>query len=363
MQKDTNKDSSTFEPFTVIGLMSGTSTDGLDLTAVHFNRFNERIVYELLDKHFVPYTSSLTKKLIEAPNLSGRDLRKLDVEFGMFLADEVIKFSNKKTWKAQLIGSHGHTVFHVPSESYTMQIGCGATLAAISSIPVVCDFRQGDVALHGQGAPLVPIGDEMLFGQYHYCVNLGGFANVSNQVNGQRLAWDICALNVVLNELSAEAGFKYDDGGRMAQQGIVIPALLSQLEALEYYKLSAPKSLGTEWVESMVKPLLSLYKQEPLVNRLNTYTEHAARRIAAVLQGKQCKAYFSGGGCNNDYLLSLIKRFSEAEIIVADSTLKDFKEALIFALLAYLRWHGKQSTIQSVTGASRAIPAGAIYLA
>jgi len=363
MQIDTNKDSSTFEPLTVIGLMSGTSTDGLDIAAVHFNQVNDQIVYELVDKQFVPYTAEWTKKLIEAPHLSGRELRRLDVEFGMFLANEVLQFSHNKEWKARLIGSHGHTVFHVPSELYTMQIGCGATLAAISGIPVVCDFRQGDVALQGQGAPLVPIGDQMLFKQYAYCVNLGGFANVSNQVNGQRLAWDICALNVVLNELSAEAGFKYDDGGQLAQQGKVIPALLSQLEALEYYELSAPKSLGTEWVESKVRPLLSLYQQEPLVNRLNTYTEHAARRIAAVLQGKQSKAYFSGGGCNNDYLLSLIKRVSEAEIIVADSTLKDFKEALIFALLAYLRWHGKQSTIQSVTGASRAIPAGAIYLA
>jgi anhydro-N-acetylmuramic acid kinase len=362
MQKDTIEYSSSYAPSIVLGLMSGTSTDGLDIAAVRFNQQNQQIVYNLLDTQFVPYTSVLEKKLMEAPLLSGRELRRLDIEFGRFLADEVLKFIDKKTWKASLIGSHGHTVFHVPKDGYTMQIGCGATLASLTGTPVVCDFRQGDVALDGQGAPLVPIGDQMLFASYDYCVNLGGFANISCNREGHRVAWDICALNVVLNALASEAGLKYDEGGQMAANGKKISDLLKQLDTLEYYSQPAPKSLGTEWVEYNIKPVLNRYSHEPLVDRIHTFTLHVAQKIGGELKGKSSKAYFSGGGCNNNYLLSLIKKYSEAEVIAAEPSLSDFKEALIFALLAYLRWYGRLSTIPTVTGASRAIPAGAVYL-
>lgn len=351
-----------FQALHVIGLMSGTSTDGLDIISVELIPEDETIRYNILKTKFIPYSDEFSILLKSSPKLSGRALRKLDVDLGIYFGNEVKKFCEENMLNPDLVASHGHTVFHQPDEGYTMQIGCGAAMAASCGYPVVNDFRQGDVSLGGQGAPLVPVGDALLFSEYDYCVNLGGFANISCEAENKRIAWDICPLNVVLNELSSLMGMKYDEGGKIASSGKLIPEMLTELTGLEYYKLPPPKSLGTEWVQLHISPILNRYDLHPVEDKVHTYTMHAARCIAQSLTNEHGKALFSGGGCNNLFLMENIVANSAAKIAIAEPVLRDFKEALIFALLGYLRWHKYPSTIKSVTGASSTLPAGAVFL-
>jgi anhydro-N-acetylmuramic acid kinase len=293
--------------------------------------------------------------------LSAPELRKLDIEFGNWMADQVNEFKLNKNWDANFIASHGHTIFHQPENGFTLQIGNGASLAARTEITSICDFRQGDISLGGQGAPLVPIGDELLFNEYTYCLNLGGFANVSYKEKGVRKAYDISALNVVLNELSRRLGHEYDNAGEIASKGKVIPSLLERLNALKYYQQAAPKSLGTEWVKSTIDPIINEYSNEDIPDLLATMGYHFAQQIGNQLQ-MEGKTLVTGGGAKNTWLINQIKGFSVSTLEVPTTNLIDNKESLIFALLGYLRLHGMPNTLSSVTGAERTISAGAVYL-
>jgi anhydro-N-acetylmuramic acid kinase len=346
---------------TGIGLMSGTSTDGLDIIAVTFeNKFN-KIQYTIHESCTIAYNELWKNRLLNAVNLSAPDLRKLDIDFGNWMADQVNEFKLNKNWKADFIASHGHTVFHQPDNGFTLQIGNGAELAANTGIKSICDFRQGDISLSGQGAPLVPLGDELLFNEYTYCLNLGGFANVSYKEKGERIAYDISALNVVLNELSRRLGHEFDNEGEIASKGKIIPSLLERLNALEYYQQKAPKSLGTEWVKSTIDPILYEYSDEDTPNLLATMGYHFAQQIGNQLQMKG-KTLVTGGGAKNTWLINQIKGFSVSTLEVPTTNLIDNKESLIFALLGYLRLLGIPNTLSSVTGAERTISAGAVYL-
>ena len=346
---------------TGIGLMSGTSTDGLDIIAVTFeNKFN-KIQYTIHESCTIEYNEFWKSRLLNAVNLSAPELRKLDIEFGNWMADQVNEFKLNKNWDADFIASHGHTIFHQPENGFTLQIGDGASLAARTGITSICDFRQGDITIGGQGAPLVPKGDELLFNEYTYCLNLGGFANVSYEENGKRIAFDISALNVVLNELSRRLGHEYDNAGEIASKGKVIPSLLERLNALKYYQQAAPKSLGTEWVKSTIDPILNEYSNEDVPDLLATMGNHFAQQIGNQLQ-MEGKSLVTGGGAKNTWLINQIKRFSVSTLEVPTTNLIDNKESLIFALLGYLRLLGIPNTISTVTGAQRNISAGAVYL-
>ena len=346
---------------TGIGLMSGTSTDGLDIIAVTFeNKFN-KIQYTIHESCTIEYDELWKSRLLNAVNLSALELRKLDVDFGNWMADQVNEFKLNKNWDADFIASHGHTIFHQPDKGFTLQIGNGASLAARTGITSICDFRQGDISLGGQGAPLVPIGDELLFNEYTYCLNLGGFANVSYQEKGVRIAYDISALNVVLNELSRRLGHEYDHAGEIASKGKVIPTLLERLNALKYYQQEAPKSLGTEWVKSTIYPIINEYSNEDVPDLLSTMGHHFAQQIGNQLQ-VEGKTLVTGGGAKNTWLINQIKRFSVSTLEVPTTNLIDNKESLIFALLGYLRLLEIPNTLSSVTGAERAISSGAVYL-
>jgi len=346
-----------------IGLMSGTSTDGLDMVAVRFSANVDTHSYDVLDSHFVAYSDDFVAKLKNSENLKGRELRELDIFFAKFLADEVVSFAKNKSWKADFVASHGHTVFHDPQNGYTLQIGCGATLAVLTGIPCICDFRQGDVSLGGQGAPLVPIGDEKLFAQFDYCLNLGGFANVSYTYDSKRIAFDICPLNVVMNKLSLDLGYSYDAEGHIAREGKLIQALFENLNALAYYQKASPKSLGMEWVQIHLNPMIDEY----LVNYssqdvLATYLEHAAFQIGKCLSKEKSSTLATGGGCKNKFLIERILHHSQSGINSKDTFLVDYKEALIFAFLGFLRINEVHSTIKDVTGAKHSHSAGAVYL-
>lgn len=345
---------------TGIGVMSGTSIDGLDLIAVTFYKSNNKICYEVHSSETIPYSNSWKNAFLHTTEQSALDLRKIDVEFSHFMSNAIKAFIKDKTWKPDFISSHGHTIFHQPNSGYTHQIGCGATLAALTGIQTVCDFRQGDVALGGQGAPLVPIGDQLLFSDYTYCLNLGGFANVSYELNGSRVAFDVSPLNVVLNNLARRLGADYDDEGKLANSGKLIPELYEQLNLLEYYQIAAPKSLGTEWVEEKITPLLAKYSvNNEIADLLNTFGSHFAFQIGQVL--KSGKTLVTGGGAKNSWLMKQIKLHSISTMELPSGDLIDNKEALIFALLGYLRLNEIPNTLPSVTGAIRPISAGAVY--
>lgn len=362
--------------YLVVGLMSGTSLDGLDICLSRFSLENNISTSsienphrgweaEILEAETISYTEEWATKLLSAEKSVGAELMELHNDYGKFLGEQVTIFLKKisKENYPQIISSHGHTIFHRPAAGYTFQLGNGKNIFEACKIPVVCDFRSGDVALGGQGAPLVPVGDKLLFPEYKYCLNLGGFANISLDENDPeasgRIAGDICPLNYVLNRLANRVGKDFDGNGELSSSGKIIPELLEKLNSLSFYKKSFPKSLGREWVEEIIFPLLSA--NEKTENLLRTFTEHASVQIS--LQCKsQGKMLVTGGGAHNGFLISRLKEKCQCELIVPDKKIVDFKEALVFAFLGLLRWRGEINILSSVTGAAKDSCGGEIFM-
>lgn len=336
-----------------IGLMSGTSADGLDVVLCEF-RYNEgKWDYNTTKSQTFDYDATTKSKMLMLHTLSAEDLKRADVWFGQFSAKCVNEFKKNILQPIDIIASHGHTVFHNPTEGYTMQIGDGNIIAKQTGITTVYDFRSGDVALGGQGAPLVPIGDELLFGNYDACLNLGGFSNISmHNEKGARIAFDISPVNIIMNEYARMLGKNYDEGGKIASSGEIIPELLSELDNIEFYNQKPPKSLGREWVEREMKPILAKYANENIADILNTLVNHIAGQIGKIVNNKG-KVLVTGGGAYNKYLIDKIKNVSNAEIVIPDNITINFKEAIIFAFLGTLRIFGEDNCLSSITGATR----------
>jgi anhydro-N-acetylmuramic acid kinase len=343
-----------------LGTMSGTSLDGLDLCLVSFVNTKNEWSYEIIAAETVSYTLELKDKLSLAERFSAIDLLQFNNEYGRFLGNTIVAFCANQLIKPQFVASHGHTIFHQPQNGLTLQIGSGACIAAITGMPTVSDFRVLDVALGGQGAPLVPIGDELLFPQYDFCLNLGGFANISTNINGQRIAYDICPVNIVMNHYSRKVGKEFDDGGYLARQSIVHDELLDALNKLSFYSLQAPKSLGKEWVLKEILPLIDSY-QLSVPEILRTLCEHVAIQLAKCVNPDQT-VLVTGGGAYNTFLISLFKKKSKAKIIIPDDKTIQFKEALIFAFLGLRRIRSEHNCLQSVTGASRNCIGGSVFI-
>lgn len=344
----------------VIGLMSGTSLDGLDIAYCRFKESEDTWTFEMVHADCVAYNEQWKQKLSNAPRSTALDLALLHVEYGHFLGNKVKEFIEKhKANPVDVIASHGHTVFHQPEKKLTLQIGSGAAIASVTGIKTVADFRTTDVLLGGQGAPLVPIGDVKLFSKYDYCLNIGGIANMSFDQNRKRVAYDICPANMVLNELAKKEGKEFDEDGALAKSGTVNAHLLAELNKLAYYQLSAPKSLGREWVEEFVFPLIRRYDLTT-ADQLATLTEHISEQIA--INCKHSKnLLITGGGAFNGFLVERIRAKLEAEVIIPDDMTMKFKEALIFAFLGVLRLRNEVNCLASVTGASRDSIGGVIY--
>ena len=352
------------ESYRVIGLMSGTSLDGLDIALCNFTHEGGQWDYEILASETITYAAELESQLRDAASLSALDFSLLHVAFGDFMGRQVGIFLAKNGLDADLIGSHGHTIFHQPEKRLSVQIGSGAALLAACGIETVCDFRSVDVALGGQGAPLVPIGDQLLFKKYDFCLNLGGIANISFESDGIRRAYDVCPCNLVLNALSARMGFVYDEGGKIGASGSLHLGLLSALSEYAYYHLPIPKSLGLEHIEKDFFPLLARFDL-PVQDVLRTLYEHIAMQIGIAVEQEQKSGspslFISGGGAFNNFLLSRIRQHSAAEIILPDAQTIQFKEALIFAFLGVLRKRHETNCLQSVTGSSQNHSGGCIY--
>lgn len=338
------------QTFFALGLMSGTSLDGLDICYVKFQK-REFWNFEILNAETLPYPIIWKEKLKNAPSISSEDLLALNSDFGFYLAEKSRDFICKHQIKhLDVVASHGHTVFHQPERKFTLQIGDGRAIKIINNVPTVYDFRSQDVLLGGSGAPFVPIGDLLLFHEYDACVNLGGFSNISFQENGQRIGFDICPVNIILNQYSQKLGFDFDDKGNLAQKGKIDQNLLSLLNNLDFYKKKHPKSLGFEWCETNISPLLQNFDDYTI---LATFTEHIAEQISVVINKKDLKkVLFTGGGAFNNLLMKRIKSKTNAEIIIPENKIVEFKEALIFAFMGILRLNNENNVLASVTGAS-----------
>jgi len=341
----------------IIGLMSGTSMDGVDLVHIEFSIFHKKVKYRILKGKTIPYPEKLLEKLKKSREFTGLKLTLLDRELGKYYGQLIQKFIGKS--KIDLIASHGHTVFHQPQNGMTLQIGSGAEIAATTGIKTICDFRSTDIALGGQGAPLVPFGDELLFDKYDYCLNLGGYSNISFRKNKKRMAFDISPCNIILNLLANEKGKKYDDKGEIAKSGKINNNLLNSLNKLDFYQKKKNKSLGNEWLAKNVIPLMKKSKLR-LEDKLATFTEHIAFQISKNIE-KGKSVLITGGGAYNQYLIERLQFHSKAKIIIPEKKLIDFKEALIFALLGYMREQNIVNTFSSATGAKRNSSGGAVY--
>ncbi len=362
--------------YKIIGLMSGTSLDGLDIAYCTFSYTRNRWHYKVAAAETIPYSHQWKNKLQNLETKSALEFALTDTQYGHLIGKETRDFIKKYKITPDFIASHGHTIFHQPGKGQktqggkgmTTQIGNGAAIAAESGFPVICDFRTGDVARGGQGAPLVPIGDSLLFADYKSCINLGGFANISYNKKGLRQAYDICPVNIVLNDLSQKLGRTYDTKGSLARIGLVNDKLLAQLNGLPYYKQKPPKSLGKEWVKKAILPLLKNSKSNPH-DLLRTFTEHAAIQISKALQSTttsflqaHSSSLFSGGGTYNSFLVERIRFHSPVSIFTPDRKTIEFKEALIFSFLGLLRWTNQINCLSSVTGAKADSAGGCIYL-
>ena len=334
----------------VLGVMSGTSLDGIDLAYVNLT-LHEKWQYEFLHCETIPYPELWFKKLKNLLGLSKAELKETDRYYTQYLATTINTFISKhQITNLDFISSHGHTALHEPKKGVTVQIGNNQKLADLTKQIVVCDFRAQDVKLGGQGAPLVPMGDKLLFSKYTYCLNLGGFANVSSQKNGKRIAYDICPANIVLNHYVANLGLDFDDCGNIAASGEVNSLLLNELNNLEFYKKTNPKSLGLEWVKEHIIPCIDSY-QLTIPDILRTFAVHVAEQIG--VQIPNGKTLITGGGAYNLFLIKEIKKQTLSKITIPDSELVDFKEALVFSLLGVLRVRKETNILSSVTGAKK----------
>lgn len=328
--------------------MSGTSLDGLDVAYCEIDEMG----FQLLAAETYPYNEDWLKRLTTIERASAYEYTLLDMQLGHYFGQIVNLFRKDYQGHVDAVASHGHTIFHQPELGLTTQIGDGDAIAAETGLPVVYRFRNLDVALGGQGAPLVPIGDRMLFGKYDACVNLGGICNISYESENGRRAFDICPCNMVLNEIARTAGKRYDENGLIARRGTVSDNLLEQMNSLPYYLKPAPKTLGKEWYANNMQPLIQASRLSP--NDLSrTLVEHISQQIANAVKGHSIGTLLlTGGGAKNRFLAARIQALLPGcAITVPPSNIIDYKEAIIFAFLGYLRLTGKNNIMQSVTGA------------
>jgi len=340
----------------VLGIMSGTSMDGIDLALCSVDQNGENWNVNILKAITLPYNETWRVRLSQLKYQNPELYARTDVFYGRYLGELALAFQKESGLEIDLIASHGHTIFHQPQKWITAQVGDGATLYGTSGIPTVSNFRRADVAAGGQGAPLVTLGDELLFSEYDACLNLGGFCNVSLKTDSGRLSFDIAPCNIVLNRLARERKLKFDEGGKIAEPGNIIYPLLEQLNSIGYYKKSAPKSLGREWINKEFWHLVRDFDDHSLEDRMKTLVDHIGQQIGENIEqlaedSSTARVYVTGGGAFNPTLVDHLRTHTDAEIIVPDAQVIEYKEALIFGLLAVLRVQNKTNILKSYTGA------------
>jgi anhydro-N-acetylmuramic acid kinase len=359
--------------YRAIGLMSGSSLDGLDIVFTEIHENGGKWSYEIIHADCYTYSEEWINRLKNAISLTALDYQLLHAEYGHYLGQQVNRFieENQLHYKIAVVASHGHTTFHIPAKKMTAQLGDGAAIAATTQLPVVSDLRSMDIAFGGQGAPIVPIGEKLLLGDYNYFLNIGGIANISANKD-QYIAFDVCAANRVLNMLAADAGKEYDDGGKIAAGGSVNQVLLEKLNELDYYRQAYPKSLANDFGTDTVYPVIK-DSGCGIPDALRTYIEHIVLQIKNAIAGleneqretRNEKLLVTGGGAFNTFLIERLKDILKElniEVIIPDEKLVKYKEALIMALIGVLRWREETNVLSSVTGASHDSVGGAMWM-
>ena len=348
--------------YRVTGLMSGSSMDGVDLACCDFIWDGEQWDYHMIEAETYPYDNDLLRRLANACNLEQSEIHKLDLELGNYYADLLNTFHRKTDLLPDFISSHGHTILHDPSRGITFQAGNGRIMAEKTNITVINNFRTEDVAQGGQGAPLVPLGDRLLFKQYEGCLNLGGFANISfEDSNGKLIAYDLCPANMALNSVALLEGLDYDMNGEMASKGQPDKGVLEQLNSLDYYAADPPKSLGREWFLDQFYPLATKSGLDNF-DLMSTVLEHIAQQISfGIDKAGIGSVLVTGGGALNRTLIERLGYHTKASLVIPEKRLIHFKEALIFALLGVLKIRGEINCLASVTGGRKDISAGTIH--
>lgn len=351
--------------YSVLGMMSGTSLDGLDLAHCSI-WYDGHWRFSIHECETITYAKERKWQLQNAIHLSEKEHLKLHIDYGKWLGEQAKYFMDRHGVNPDFIASHGHTSHHRPDEGFTFQLGEGQKLAGTADKKVVCDFRTLDVTLGGQGAPLVPIGDELFFDSYDFCLNLGGISNISFRENGKRIAYDIGLANMPLNHITAKIDLDYDENGQMAKSGQLIPELMEKLNGLEYYTLPYPKSTGFEWFVEKIIPLIDSSKQSA-ADLLHTFILHNCHQIADEVKkhskSGQSKMLVCGGGALNSFFMDTLssKLQGSCEVVVPPDELINFKEALVFSLMGVLKIENKINVLSSVTGASQDSCGGKIY--
>lgn len=346
--------------YRVLGVMSGTSLDGIDLALMDFNIKSWK--FKLLKTRTIPYPKRWIKTLTNIYKQDMEKIHEIDVKYTFFLGNIIKDFIIENNIEnIDFVSSHGHTAKHIPSDGVSYQLGNLSSINTQYNLTTICDFRKQDIELGGQGAPLVPIGDKILFSEYSACLNFGGFANISRDVNGDTIAYDICSVNLVFNYLAKKKSMLYDKNGELARSGNLIDRLYSRLNEIEFYDLTHPKSLGIEWVINKIYPVIEeeLYSSS-LEDVIHTYLMHVVLKISDCCKDDD-KILITGGGALNLFLIETLKSKTKADIIIPSRELIDFKEALIFGLLGLLRILNIDNSLSSVTGASKNHCAGNIF--
>jgi anhydro-N-acetylmuramic acid kinase len=357
--------------YKVIGLMSGSSLDGLDIIYTHLEEVRGQWKFDIQEAECIPYTAEWVNDLARANEKSVPDFLKLNTAYGRYLGEKINEFINRHSidHKVHFVASHGHTVFHEPANNTTSQIGDGATIAAVTGLPVISDLRSLDVALGGQGAPIVPIGDKLLFGSFDYWLNIGGIANITVKEGENMLAFDICPANQIMNALAQREGKEFDHEGEMAQQGEILQGVLQDLNSQDYYKQDAPKSLSNEAAKQLAFPIL--FESEHSTNdMLRTIVQHIVEQIAAAVKkyphGKETASMLTtGGGALNNFLAEQLREALaplNVNVVVPYEQVANYKEALVMALIGALRWREETNSMASVTGATRDSVGGALWM-
>ncbi|MEN9523063.1 MAG: hypothetical protein RL065_1440 [Bacteroidota bacterium] len=348
----------------VIGLMSGSSLDGLDIAYCLFQFENAKWTFEIKQAKTVAYSAEWQHKLQNLSLASAFEFQQTNTDIAKLWATFINEFiAEHQLTSIDAIASHGHTIFHEPTQSFSTQIGNGAVLAALTQQKVICDFRSTDVALGGQGAPLVPTGDRLLFSAYDAFLNLGGISNIAWNENEQWTAFDISPCNQWLNKLAQQVGLAFDEDGKLARVGKLDTHLLAQLNSISFYQKAAPKSLSNKDCELWWQQYFETTTNS-VEDKLHTLTQHIAQQIHLSLPNNatQKKCLVTGGGAFNTYLIEVLQQTTQWQFSLPDKKLIAFKEALIFSFLGVLRLVEQPNVFASVTGAKHDTCSGAVYL-
>lgn len=343
--------------YKVIGIMSGSSMDGVDIALCNIQEENGKYTYTIEQAETIEYDEKWRVRLSQLRKADSLAYAKTDVFYGHYLGQLINSFISKHQIKVDLVASHGHTVFHYPESLITRQVGDGASISAICNLPVVTDFRSMDVAKGGQGAPLVAIGDELLFNQYDYCLNLGGFANISGKIGEYRVAFDISPANIILNRTARDLNMEYDNNGEIASQGSINYSMLENLNKIDYYNLPFPKSLNRDWINQELWQIVKDGDKLTPQDKMKTFVDHIAIQIANSIdylsqkQSEGKRILVTGGGAYNKTLMEHIQSHCDATFEIPDNKLVEYKESLIFALMGVLRIQNKINIYKTFTGA------------